>query len=82
MVSVSAGVGITIGLKEDGTVLATGDNYTGQINVSHWRDIIVVSAGCGYTVGIKSDGTAVEAGNSEQIVSGIMNITNAAVPSK
>jgi len=26
----------TVGLKSDGTVVATGDNYYGQYNVSGW----------------------------------------------
>ena len=80
IVAVSSGVGQTVDLREDGTVVATGDNYSGQINVSELTDIVSVSAGCGYTVGIKNNGAAVEAGNAEKIVSEIGEIINAAIP--
>ncbi|MDX1357546.1 MAG: chromosome condensation regulator, partial [Clostridia bacterium] len=69
-----------IGLKKDGSVVAVGDNYTGQIDISHWADIVSVSAGCGYTVGIRTDGTAVEAGNAEKIISELSKIINPAIP--
>ena len=54
----------TVGLKSDGTVMATnytGDKryYTGQCDVSGWKDIVAISAGGNYTVGLKSDGTVV-----------------------
>ena len=52
----------TVGLKSDGTVVATGDNYVGECDVSGWYDIVAVSAGDCHTVGLKSDGTVVAAG--------------------
>ncbi|MBQ4270131.1 MAG: zinc-ribbon domain-containing protein, partial [Clostridia bacterium] len=51
-----------VGLKLDGTVLAVGDNYYWQCNVSEWRDIVAVEAGCYHTVGLKKDGTVVAVG--------------------
>ncbi len=39
IVSVSAGAYHTVGLKSDGTVVATGDNDDGQCDVSDWTDI-------------------------------------------
>ncbi|MBT4290753.1 MAG: hypothetical protein HOD92_25785 [Deltaproteobacteria bacterium] len=48
----------TLGLKSDGTVLATGDS------VSSWSDIIQVSSGLGHSVGLKSDGTVVADGSN------------------
>lgn len=62
--TISAGVYHTVGLKADGTVVATeytGDQkyYYGQCDVSDWTDIIAVSAGNAHTVGLKADGTVV-----------------------
>ena len=62
---ISAGHDHTVGLKKDGTVVAVGDNYYGQCNVSGWRDIIAVSAGDDHTVGLKKDGTVVAVGSND-----------------
>lgn len=63
--TISAGYNYTVGIKTDGTVIATGENEYGQCNVSDWKDIIAVSAGNSHTVGLKSDGTVVAVGNNE-----------------
>ena len=56
----------TVGIKSDGTVVATGRNYEGQCNVSDWTDIVSISTGgCAYTVGLKSDGTVVAVGKND-----------------
>lgn len=62
--SISAGFSQTVGLKKDGTVVATGNNPAEESNVSDWTNIIQVSAGEGTTVGLKSDGTVVATGNN------------------
>ena len=54
----------SIGLKSDGTVLAVGNNKSGQCEVSEWRDIVAISAGNTHTVGLKADGTVVAVGNN------------------
>jgi alpha-tubulin suppressor-like RCC1 family protein len=54
-----------VGLKKDGTVVATGDNKYGQCDVSDWKNIIAISAGDLHTVGLKKDGTVVAAGDNE-----------------
>ncbi len=59
---VSAGVGHTVGLKSDGTVVATGYNSNGQCDVVGWSDIKQASADYHHSIGLKSDGTAVAAG--------------------
>ena len=64
IVAVSAGYVHTVGLKADGTVVATGDNKYGQCNVYDWNDIVAVSAGGVHTVGLKSDGTVVATGKN------------------
>jgi len=59
---VTAGGYHTVGLKDDGTVVALGDNDEGQCDVGDWTDIIQVAAGTEHTVGLKSDGTVVAVG--------------------
>ena len=49
----------TVGLKADGTVVATGDNAYGACDVSSWKDIVAISAEGWHTVGLKADGTVV-----------------------
>ena len=62
--TVSAGSSHTLGLKADGTVVAVGDNDSGQCRVGSWKDIVAVSAGNWHTVGLKADGTVVAVGNN------------------
>ena len=47
---VSAGKNHTVALKNDGTVVATGDNSKGQCNTEKWSEITRVSAGGEHTV--------------------------------
>ena len=54
----------TVGLKTDGTVVAAGNNESGQCDVSGWTDIIAISAGASHTVGLKADGTVVAVGDN------------------
>ena len=52
----------TIGLKDNGSVVAIGDNAEGQCNTSGWKNMVAVSAGRYHSVGLKADGTVVAAG--------------------
>ena len=61
---VACGSETTICLREDGTVVARGNNSFGQCNVSDWKDIVAVAAGDSHTVGAKSDGVVVARGNN------------------
>jgi len=61
---VAAGSLHTVGLKSDGTVLATGDNSSGQCEVGGWTNTTQVTAGSHHTVGLKSDGTVVAVGDN------------------
>lgn len=62
IVSVAAGSCYSVGLKSDGTVVATGYNKDGQCDVSGWSDIVAIAAGPAHTIGLKRDGTVVAAG--------------------
>ena len=65
---VSVGESHTVGLKADGTVVATQFEETrlrkhdGQCDVSGWRDIVAISAGYNHTVALKADGRLVAVG--------------------
>ncbi|MCQ4022816.1 hypothetical protein GMA13_07310 [Ruminococcus sp. zg-924] len=67
IVAVSADAFHSVGLKSDGTVVATqilepNIKDVGQCNVSNWKNIIAISTGLNCTFGLKSDGTVVAAG--------------------
>jgi len=73
---VSAGLYHTVGLKSDGTVVATPivghpEYDWGQCDVGDWTGIVQVEAGNGFTVGLKSDGTVVAVGRN---TSGACNV--------
>ncbi len=60
--TIASGAYHTVGIKEDGTVVAVGSNYVGQLNVSGWTNIKAIAAGWHHTVGLKNDGTVVAVG--------------------
>lgn len=64
IVAIAAGFDHTVGLKADGTVVATGDNCNGQCEVSDWRDIAAIAAWGNETLGLRSDGTVVAVGDN------------------
>lgn len=47
----------TVGLRSDGTVVATGVDRYGQCSVDGWTNMVSVSAGDNSTLGLRSDGT-------------------------
>jgi alpha-tubulin suppressor-like RCC1 family protein len=61
--AVAAGEWHTLGLKTDGTVVATGSNTYGQCNVDDWTDIEKIYAGGYLSVGVKSNGEIIVIGN-------------------
>ncbi len=65
IIAIDTGYGHLVGLKNDGTVVAIGNNYYGQCDVSDWTDITAIHAGAYNTVGIRQDGTVVAVGNNE-----------------
>lgn len=64
----------TLGLKTDGTVVATGSNLEGQCNVSQWTDVVYLTTGtCNWdgvfgsqTVALREDGTVLVAGTGSE----------------
>ena len=63
IVAVAAGGTHTVGLRADGTVIATGGNDYGQCNVGGWTDIVAIDAGRFHTVGLRADGNVVATGS-------------------
>ena len=53
----------TVLLRNDGTVLAAGDDSFGQCDVGSWTDVIAVAAGAYHTVGLRADGTVLATGD-------------------
>ena len=62
--TLAAGAYHTVGLCNDGTVVAAEWNDEGQCDVNSWTDIVAVAAGYTHTVGLHSDGTVVATGNN------------------
>jgi alpha-tubulin suppressor-like RCC1 family protein len=62
ILSISTSDNHAVGLKVDGTVVATGLNDKGQCDVGHWHDIVAVSADDFHTVGLKKSGNVVAVG--------------------
>jgi len=76
IVAIAAGSQHIVGLKADGTVVATGGDIRisleGQrnpvvlqehLNVQDWTNIVAIAAGRQHTVGLKADGTVVAVGS-------------------
>ena len=58
IVAIDANSDYILGLKSDGTVITTSEDY-GKRDVRKWEDIIAISAGRYHCVGLKKDGTVV-----------------------
>jgi len=66
--AIAAGKSHSVGLRANGTVVAVGDNYHGQCDVSAWRYIEAVAAGDTFTVGLRDDGDVLMAGMDKNMV--------------
>ena len=62
--AIDAGFDHTVGLKADGTVLATGFAMYGACDVSGWTDIVEITCGDDHTVGLRYDGTVAAVGSN------------------
>ena len=56
---VASSINATYALTNEGTVLATGKDENGQLNVDSWSEIVEISASDDYVVGLREDGTVV-----------------------
>lgn len=65
--SVAVGGKHIVGLRYDGTVIATGSNQNGQCNVNNWKNIVSICAGAYCTIGLKADGTVIVTGMSPEL---------------
>lgn len=73
----ASGYYCTYGLREDGTVVAVGNNEKGQCDVSDWSNIVEISAsGNGDVYGVNKDGLVVSAGTDKWLQGGTENWTN------
>ena len=62
IISISSSANSVVGLKKDGTVVATGDNYEGKLNTQEWSKIVQVEAGVWGTFAVRENKTLVYAG--------------------
>ena len=62
---IDAGQNHVLFLKNNGTVVAVGDQVKNKCNVEQWREIIVVRAATKHSVGLKANGTVVAVGDNE-----------------
>ena len=65
-----------VGLFQDGTVRATGDNDYGQCRVQNWRNITAIAVGWDHTVGLRTDGTVQAVGKNDKNQCDVSQWTN------
>ncbi len=70
--AVETGLYHSVGLRTDGTAVATGWNDDEQCNVSTWTNLTAISGGSRHTLGLKSGGTVVATGSDSD---GQCNVT-------
>lgn len=58
----ASGNGHIVGLRDDGTVVAVGDNTMNQCDVEKWDKIVAIAAGDWHTIGLREDGSVVATG--------------------
>jgi alpha-tubulin suppressor-like RCC1 family protein len=60
VVAIAAGGAHSLALKSDGTVVAWGSNFSGQMRVpSGLSGVVAIAAGDAHSLALKSDGTVV-----------------------
>ncbi len=66
VVKVATGYNHTVGLRSDGSVMATRANEYGQCNTEGWVNIVNITADANYTIGLKQDGTIICVGEIDE----------------
>lgn len=61
---VAAGAYHSVGVQQDGSVIAAGQNNNGQINVSGWAGVVQVACSTSNTYGVTEDGHVLAAGTN------------------
>ena len=63
IVAIDSGASYAVGLAQNGTVVACGNNQWGQCNVFDWKDIVAIMTNdANLTIGIRANGTVVSCG--------------------
>ena len=63
---IAAGRGFTVAIGADGTVLAAGDNSSGQLGIAGTKNAVMVAAGTCHAAVLKKDGTVAAFGGDKQ----------------
>ena len=53
----------TVGLRPDGTAIASGDVQYGQCDLESWTDLLAIAAGERHTLGVRKNGSVIAAGD-------------------
>ena len=74
---IAGGENHLLSLRDDGTVLAAGNNSFGQCDVGEWKDVAAVYASNTFSAGLRTDGTVLVAGSDTlaQAVSSWQGVT-------
>ena len=63
--NVAVGNRFVVAIKSDGTLITSGKNSNGQLNVDGWENIVAVAAGDDQTVALLNDGTVKATGYND-----------------
>lgn len=80
VIAVSAGIGLSLALKSDGSVVEWGNSGTGLLGVpAEATNVMAIAAGYEFNMALKKDGTVLAWGNNDygqtNVPSGISNVT-------
>ena len=75
--AIAVGNAHTVLLRENGTVLASGDNQYGQCDVGGWTDVVAVACGAYHTLGLRADGSVLAVGNDQYGQCSVSDVRNA-----